>query len=66
VIGEANGRYARFIPFNFVTDTVKQTWSFEALVDNLMAGPIGTLDGRTAIGSTVFVTDKVTGDSMLS
>lgn len=56
VILGANGTYAQFVPFNLVKDTVKQMWSFDAFVHNLLQQSIGTLNGTTVIGSKVFVT----------
>ena len=57
VILSATGTYAQFVPFNLVKDTVKQIWSFDALLHNLMQQSIGTLNGTTVTGSKVFVTD---------
>ena len=53
----ATGTYAQFVPFNLVKDTVKQIWSFDAFLHNLMLQSIGTLNGTTVTGSKVFVTD---------
>lgn len=57
VIVSATGTYAQFVPFNLVKDTVKQIWSFDAFLHNLMLQSIGTLNGTTVTGSKVFVTD---------
>lgn len=51
------GTYAQFVPFNLVKDTVKQIWSFDAFVKNLLQQSIGTLNGTTVTGSKVFVTN---------
>jgi len=48
--------YAVWLPFNLVKDTSTQTWTFIASVKNLLAQPIGTLNGTTAVGSKVVVT----------
>jgi hypothetical protein len=48
--------YARWLPYYLVKDTVTQTWSFLSVVENLLAQPIGTLDGTTAVGTKVAVT----------
>lgn len=37
-------------------DTTTQTWTFVASVKNLLAQPIGTFDGTTAVGSKVVAT----------
>src|SRR6185312_1852935 len=44
VIVSATGTYAQFVPFNLVKDTVKQIWSFDAFLHNLMLQSIGTLN----------------------
>jgi hypothetical protein len=50
------GTYAVFVVQNLKKDTVRQIWSFDASVQNLLRQPIGTLDGTTATGATIFVT----------
>lgn len=57
VIFAPTGTYAQFVPFNLVQDTLKQIWSFDASLHNLLQQSIGTLDGTTVTGSKVFVTD---------
>ncbi|HKT07248.1 MAG TPA: hypothetical protein VJR24_05055 [Gemmatimonadaceae bacterium] len=53
----AAGLYVQFVAFNLVEDTVRQIWSFDAGLHNLLQQSIGTLNGATATGSKVFVTD---------
>lgn len=48
--------YAAWVPYSLVKDTVTETWSFYSVVQNLLAQPIGTLDGTTAVGTKVAVT----------
>jgi hypothetical protein len=50
------GVYVTWLPSNLVRDTASETWSFRASVRNLLAQPIGTLDGTTATGSKLVVT----------
>jgi len=57
VIVSATGTYAQFVPLNLVQDTVKQQWSFDAFLHNLMQQSFGTLNGTTVTGSKVVVTD---------
>lgn len=56
VIPPVSSEYARWLPYNLVKDTVTETWSFYSVVQNLLAQPIGTLDGTTAVGTRVAVT----------
>lgn len=44
------GPYVSFNPTTLVKDTVRQTWSFNGTVQNLMAEPLGTLNGTTVLG----------------
>lgn len=48
--------YARWLPLNLVKATATETWSFVSSVQNLLAQPIGTLDGTTAVGTKVVIT----------
>jgi hypothetical protein len=56
VVLPAASEYARWLPYYLVKDTVTETWSFLSVVENLLAQPIGTLDGTTAVGTKVAVT----------
>ncbi len=56
VVLPVSSEYARWLPYYLVKDTVTQTWSFLSVVENLLAQPIGTLDGTTAVGIKVAVT----------
>lgn len=49
------GVYSTWLPSNLVRDSASETWSFRAGIQNLLAQPIGTLDGTTALGSRVVV-----------
>lgn len=50
VILAPTGTYVQFAPFNLVKDTVKQIWSFDAFLHNLLQQSIGTLNGVAAGG----------------
>jgi hypothetical protein len=52
----ASSEYAAWVPDDLMRDTTTQTWTFIASVKNLLAQPIGTFDGTTAVGSKVVVT----------
>lgn len=56
VILAPTGTYVQFVPFNLVKDTVKQIWSFDAFLHNLLQQSIGTLNGTTLTGSKIYVT----------
>jgi len=56
VILAPTGTYVQFVPFNLVKDTVKQIWSFDGFLHNLMQQSIGTLNGTTVTGSKIYVT----------
>ena len=56
VMLEATGTYATLVPSNLLEDTVRQIWSFDAVVHNLLQQSIGTLNDTTMIGSKIFVT----------
>ncbi|HEX6533685.1 MAG TPA: hypothetical protein VF041_03755 [Gemmatimonadaceae bacterium] len=43
-----------------VKDTIAHTWTFSAVVQNLLGQPIGTLDGTTIAGTTVAITAGTT------
>lgn len=51
--------HARFHAYDMVStvkDTVAHTWTFSAVVQNLLSQPIGTLDGTTTVGTKVAIT----------
>lgn len=45
------GPYVFFNPTNLVRDSVRQAWSFDGAVQNLMYEPLGTLNGTTILGA---------------
>lgn len=51
-----HGKYADWLPAGLVRDGTTEMWSFRASVRNLLAQPIGTLDGTTVLGSRLVVT----------
>jgi hypothetical protein len=55
VIVPWHSEYANWLASNLVRDTASETWRFRAGIQNLLAQPIGTLDGTTALGSRVVV-----------
>jgi hypothetical protein len=56
VILPVSSEYAAWLPTKLVKDPATETWTFVASVKNLLAQPIGTLDGTTAGGSKVVIT----------
>ncbi|HEX6516115.1 MAG TPA: S8 family serine peptidase [Nocardioidaceae bacterium] len=57
VILPPSSPYAQFYPYNMVKDTVAHTWTFSAVVKNLLGQPMGTLDGTTVLGTKVAITE---------
>jgi len=62
VMLEATGTYATLVPSNLLEDTVRQIWSFDAVVHNSLQQSIGTLNDTTVTGSKIFVTAIRTAD----
>jgi hypothetical protein len=56
VMREATGTYATLVTSNLLEDTVRQIWSFDAVVHNSLQQSIGTLNDTSVIGSKIFVT----------
>lgn len=51
------GPYVFFNPTSPVKDAVRQTWSFDGTVQNLMGQSLGTLDGTSVLGVYGVVAD---------